>query len=349
MNMCNSKSILNTQAFVLRAQNFLDQLFIEINKAGIKIHPHWQIDHLCFRVGSEESYQQYKNDFLKFSDLLIESPVNGRLISTFKLHTPVVYKNWAIDLVELPAPKKGKTTIEGFEHIEIVIDIPFGEIEALYPNLAYDKSGLQKKLNQELEVSFGAIALKFHHMSLDSVIRLESNAPVFSALNESKILDKFSENLPLIAGTFPLGLETSESDLDILLQAQDLDALERKLIDFGDHLKKQDHSNFKITRETVNSLPSLICNFIFSGVAFEIFAQNKTAVEQVAYRHFLIEERLLKLGGLPFLDLVLTYRRQGLKTEPAFIKALIGKSENAYDLLLKIQKLPEEELKNLIN
>jgi len=171
--MHTPKSILNSQAFNSQAQDFLDRLFIEIDQASIKIHPHWQIDHLCFRVNSEENYQQYKTHFLQFSDLLIESPVNGRLISTFKLHMPIVYKNWTIAVVELPAPKKGKTTIEGFEHIEIVIDVPFSAIESLYPNLVYDKSGLQKKLNQELEIRFGAIALKFHHMSLESVIERE--------------------------------------------------------------------------------------------------------------------------------------------------------------------------------
>lgn len=162
--------------FESQAQEFLKLLFEDLKKNHIEVLPQWVIDHLCYRAASENEYLILKDEFLNFSDLLIESPVNGRLISTFKLHKPISFQNWSIEVVELPSPKKGKSTQTGFEHIEVVCDVAFSELIEKYSYLKLDLGGLSKPLNQELEICLGARNIKFHHMTLSEVIQIELKA-----------------------------------------------------------------------------------------------------------------------------------------------------------------------------
>ena len=78
----------------------------------------------------------------------------------------------------------------------------------------------------------------------------------------------------------------------------------------------------------------------------EIFAQEIPVTKQVAYRHFLTEERLLKLGGPLFKEKILTLRKEGLKTEPAFAKAL-NLAGDPFEELLKLQTYSNNDLKFL--
>lgn len=154
------------------AQYFLDKVFKEIQSAQIDLK-NWEIDHICYRTTSEENYLESKKYFAQLGELLIESEVGGRQIATYKLKKPIKYKNFSIPLVEVPAPKKGKLTPEGFEHIEVVIDCSFDEILAKYSHCNFDKKGMQKDLNPELEIEFKDCAIKFHHQSLEEVIKIE--------------------------------------------------------------------------------------------------------------------------------------------------------------------------------
>lgn len=166
---------MDSLSFQSQAIQFLDQIFIQLVDHKIHIEPRWSIDHLCYRVSSQEDYQKYQMIMSQFAELLIESPVNGRMISTYKLSTPIKYKHWVIDVVELPSPKKGKITKDGFEHIEVVVDETFDQIKEKYKHCQFDESGLAKSFNQELEIPLGDMAIKFHHMSLESVIQAEKS------------------------------------------------------------------------------------------------------------------------------------------------------------------------------
>lgn len=167
---------MDSLSFNSQAIQFLDQIFERLDKNKIQLEAHWSIDHLCYRVSSQEDYQKYQAIFSQFAELLIESPVNDRMISTYKLFQPIQYKHWLIDVVELPSPKKNKITKDGFEHIEIVVDKTFDHIKEKYKYCQFDESGLSKSFNQELEIPLGDIAIKFHHLSLESVIQIEKNS-----------------------------------------------------------------------------------------------------------------------------------------------------------------------------
>ncbi len=320
--------------FQSEARLFLEKLNLKLNEANVFLEPHWNIDHLCYRTDTLDRYHELKKEFLTFSRLLIESDVNGRPISTFKLDKPVYFENSSISVVELPAPKKGKVTLEGFEHIEVVCDLSFHELESRYKNLKIDKSGLKKDLNQEFELCFGDVNLKFHHLSLESVINLEGNQKIWPALKKSEVLSLLKEFNPLVAGTFPLGLQTEDSDIDILIKLVD----KAQLISLA---KKTwgSQSGFTVEETTVDKLETVIIRFQIDDVPFEIFAQAKEPIKQKAYLHFLVEERLLKEVGKDFRNLVMRLRKQGLKTEPAFAQAL-NLSGDPYEELLDLQKKP---------
>lgn len=269
---------------------------------------------------------------------MIESDVNQRPISTFKLKNSIEFKNWKIDLVELPAPKKTKNTPLGFEHMEVVCDLSFLDLEKKYEHLRLDLGGLAKDFNQEFEILLGPRNLKFHHLSLSSVINMEKNKKVWNAIANSKILRDFKQNTPLVAGTFPLGIQTQASDVDVLLEANDLNAMDRKLRErFGQCLE------FRVSREMIEGLESLIVNFIFDDVPFEVFVQNKETVRQTAYLHFLIEERLLKLGGEHLRQNILRTRALGLKTESAFAQVLKLEGD-PHQAMLELQRSPTFKL-----
>ena len=158
--------------YSLLAEKFLDQLFSEIETLHLKLN-FIEIDHLCFRTESDEDYQRVCSDFSEQGVLLIEAPVAGRLISTFKFHTPFQYKKISIPLIEIPAPKKGKTTQRGFEHIELVVKESFEELIQKYSHLKLETAALKKELNPELEIEFKSGAIKFHHQSLEKIIEIE--------------------------------------------------------------------------------------------------------------------------------------------------------------------------------
>lgn len=328
--------------FHSQADTFLKNLFSELNAARIEIKNHWDIDHLCYRSDTEENYTLLKKSFAAFSELLIESMVGGRLIATYKLHRPVKFNDYRIDVVELPAPKKGKTVALGFEHVEVVCDIPFSELKEKYSHLNLDLGGLQKNFNREFEIILGTRNLKFHHSSLASVINIEKNTKVWNAINRSDILNLFFENNPLIAGTFPLEIYAETSDLDIILEANDLNILNNSLVEhFGTC------EDFKIINLEVDHKPTLICNFKFDGIPFEIFAQDRPSVQQTAYLHLLIEERLLKIGGETFKQKIKSARASGSKTESAFAE-LLGIKADPYKSLLELQTKSFKELEKII-
>ncbi len=334
---------MDTNLFNQQATLFLNTLAEDLRAQKLVLEPHWNVDHVCYRASSESEYHTLKLEFLQFSELLIESPVNGRMISTFKLFDPLQFLDWQIDVVELPSPKPNAPTPTGFEHIEVVIDVPFSELVKTYAHLDLDRSALAKDFNQELKAKFASGVVKFHQLSLESVVRLENNKPIFAALQRLGILREFHDHQPLIAGTFPLGVSTVTSDVDILMSSAHLQETRERFVEAYSQL-----FGFRLEQILVEHEPTLMAKFIFDNVPFEIFVQSTPSVRQRGYLHFLVEERLLKLGGRAVLPKVQTLREKGLKTEPAFAKAL-NLSGDPYTALLELQTQSELSLKRVYN
>ena len=151
-------------------ESFLNEVFKYLEWEEIDVEQ-FELDHICYRVSLKERYSELKQELLKLGSLLTENEINGRPIATFKLNKPILFENRKIWCLELPSPKPGSNYSEGFEHAEFVIDVPFENFVNLYPNSFFDKKGLSKKVNADLRIQFGELSVKFHHHSLEYVIK----------------------------------------------------------------------------------------------------------------------------------------------------------------------------------
>jgi predicted metalloenzyme YecM len=151
---------------------FLTDLFNRIEDIELDVKTFF-MDHICYRVDSEDNYKLKKADLMSHGELLIESMVNGRLISTFKLHSPIVFRDREVALLELPAPKSGHSYKSGLEHVEFVTKDPLQKIVDRYPQYAFEVFGIHKKINADITLKLGDYCIRFHNQSLEDVIKLE--------------------------------------------------------------------------------------------------------------------------------------------------------------------------------
>ncbi|ATH07247.1 hypothetical protein BIY24_04645 [Halobacteriovorax marinus] len=155
-----------------KAQSVLSKIEEDLKILGIHLEEYF-IDHICYRVSSSIRYEELKSALEKEHTLLHEAMISNRPISTFKLASPLLYKNHKIPLLELPAPKGEVNYEEGFEHIECVIDESFVDFSNRFKNIEFDWKGAQKSHNPELRIKLGGLSIKFHHQSLEEVIKEE--------------------------------------------------------------------------------------------------------------------------------------------------------------------------------
>jgi predicted metalloenzyme YecM len=320
-----------------QALPFLERTFKLLNDKGVKLD-HWEIDHLCYRTSSTQNYQEALLYFKTLGQCLTESLIAGRPIATIKLSKPIRFKSYIIDLIEVPAPKDGQVIQEGFEHFEIVTDRNFSYIEKKYSHLSTSLVRKNNILNPELTLKLDqSSSVKFHYKSLEHVINLEQQDFVLSFLKKTDFIKSYASYSPCLSGTLPIKIATKESDLDVLLNAKDITKLLQKIeVDFSSQI------GFCSKYSTQQGLASLTCAFEYDHQKIEIFAQDLDSYQQQANIHMLIEGRLLKLFGPPFKEKIVSLKKQGLKTEPAFGKIL--KLEKPYIDLIKLHFKSDQEL-----
>jgi predicted adenylyl cyclase CyaB len=156
-----------------QAHTFLENLFSNVKMSGLNLDKLF-LDHLCYRVSSNLEYKKVKAELQKIGELLIAAEVGGREISTFKLINPISFNGRDVDIIELPSVKAGSCYATGLEHAEFVTDKSFDDLISEYPGVTFDVSAVNKKHNAELRVKFNEnLSLKFHHLSLEEVIKKE--------------------------------------------------------------------------------------------------------------------------------------------------------------------------------
>lgn len=135
---------------------------------------------------------------------------------------------------------------------------------------------------------------------------------VSRVIAELGIIEKLSEYDPVLCGTYPLDLIIEGSDADIIMHASNLDGLSARIKEcFGGQ------KDFVIVRRHIRGNEVLKANFVYKGIAFELFGQDVPSYRQHAYLHMQIEHALLQ--SRPGLrKQVMALRKQGMKTEPAF-------------------------------
>lgn len=165
----------------------------------------------------------------------------------------------------------------------------------------------------------------------------------YDALAQARIFDVLREYDPVLVGTIPIGVDIEDSDLDIICYAPDLDAFDTLV---HDHF--HDADEFVTWRNNRGDGDYTVANFRAYGFIFELFAQDKPVKKQNAYRHMVIENRLLQLGDNKAREAIISLKQQGLKTEPAFAQYFKIQGADPYIALLKLDTYDECQLRKLM-
>jgi hypothetical protein len=170
----------------------------------------------------------------------------------------------------------------------------------------------------------------------------ERQQSAHSALHDLGVFDVLFEYTPVLVGTVPIGVDVEDSDLDIVCYAPDLDRFSRLVIAaFG----RSD--GFRIKEKSIKGIRSVVASFHHAGFRVEIFGQPVEVTEQHAYRHMVVEHRLLTIGGSAARDGIRALKRDGVKTEPAFAH-YFGLAGDPYERLLELSRLEMPELASVI-
>lgn len=152
---------------------FLRKIFVEIEAEGFDTTDFVQMDHVCYRTHSIDNYSRKKEDLTRVGELLSEVNINGRPISTFRLRVPIKYAGWRIDTIELPAPKPGRVTQEGLEHVEFVLYDSIKDFLKKYPDKTFNLASVDRGVNPEVGFKLPSYGVKFHLLSLPTAVFLE--------------------------------------------------------------------------------------------------------------------------------------------------------------------------------
>ena len=139
----------------------------------------------------------------------------------------------------------------------------------------------------------------------------------WAVLVDNGVLEKLAAFDPVLAGTVPLDVDQPESDLDIICEIHDASEFASCLMD---HFETRDR--FRLTRGVVHNEPTTIATFVLDGWPIEVFGQAIPVDHQAAVVHLEVEHRLLALAGESLRSTVRALKQAGLKTEPAFVRAL---------------------------
>ncbi|MBE7410710.1 MAG: DUF4269 domain-containing protein [Leptospiraceae bacterium] len=151
----------------------------------------------------------------------------------------------------------------------------------------------------------------------------------YSILTNHQVLIKLKLFDPMLVGTIPIGIDVENSDLDIICCFTNKDEFKKLITE-----NFKDKKDFTIREKQDLNVSTVVVNFVLEDFPIEIFGQNIPTKDQLAYRHLLVEYKLLKENGEKFRQEIIDLKNQGCKTEPAFTKAL-GLIGDPYIELLK--------------
>lgn len=166
----------------------------------------------------------------------------------------------------------------------------------------------------------------------------EKQKKAFRAINNLKIMEILKEYNPILTGTIPIDIDIENSDLDIVCEVHNPQKFEQILIkEFGKF------SEFTVATRLDDGIASTVCSFEYDGFIFEVFAQPIESTHQNAYKHMVVESRIMKIIGQRSKQEIRVLKRNGYKTEPAF-RVYLRISENPYDFLKAMYEWNDNEL-----
>jgi len=164
----------------------------------------------------------------------------------------------------------------------------------------------------------------------------------YQALIELDVFSVLSEYDPQLTGTLPLGIETPESDIDVICEAENLDEFDELVEATYGYLDA-----FEQRRSVKEGIPTSITNFRYHRFMVELFAQPVPTEQQRSYRHMIAESRLLREGGDEAAEAIREMKMEGMKTEPAFGEYFCLEGD-PYLTLLELADAPTAELVEVV-
>ncbi|MDR7856773.1 DUF4269 domain-containing protein [Tissierella sp.] len=161
---------------------------------------------------------------------------------------------------------------------------------------------------------------------------------VYKVLEELNIIETLDMYNPILVGTIPIEIDLPESDLDIICEVYDFVKFEELL-----KLIYGSYKEFDCRIREVDGIIRVVCNFIYNEWMFEIFGQAIPTVEQNAYKHMIIEHKILNVLSSKARETVISLKKNKLKTEPAFGE-LLNIDDDPYIFLLEMYDWTEEKL-----
>lgn len=140
---------------------------------------------------------------------------------------------------------------------------------------------------------------------------------VSKILGELNLLAVLAEYRPVLVGTIPIDVDVANSDLDIICEMYSREAFGRQVEDHFGHLPA-----FVVKHTRMQGLPTVVIRFSYHQWPIELFGQAQPAEGQMAFRHMVVEHRVLALADTSFRKDIRRLKREGTKTEPAFARLL---------------------------
>jgi len=159
----------------------------------------------------------------------------------------------------------------------------------------------------------------------------EIQQKTFRIISEYNILQKLESYHPLVVGTIPINIDIENSDVDIILQTNNVEKLKDIIL-----LYFQQFDDFSVVINEKDSEKILVSNFTIDNLPFEIYASSIPTDNQNGYLHMLKEYEILQHLGEDFRKDVIHLKENGYKTEPAFCK-LLNIEGNPYIELLNYE------------
>lgn len=147
-----------------------------VSEHNIAPHDLIQCDTICYRVETNERYDEIKRQLAECALMIDETEVNGRLISVFAPDAPLRAGKWqSISYIEIPQPKPGSPYPEGIDHVQMVTRRSLSDFKRQYSSVAFEEKGLANTLNALLKLTGEDVGVKFHDKHMGAVIELEGN------------------------------------------------------------------------------------------------------------------------------------------------------------------------------
>lgn len=162
------------------------------------------------------------------------------------------------------------------------------------------------------------------------------------SLYRSGLLDRLAFYHPSIAGTFPIGIDLPESDMDVLFEVYDHEKFLQ--ICTGEYGRLE---GFEAYRRSVEGEERTVVRFLWEQIPVELFGQGRPPALQNGCRHMIVERRLLALDEPSAAEAIRKLKREGLKTEPAFAH-FYNLPGNPYEVLYRLVEADEQQLRQII-